>query len=52
MEMGYYDAAYELAKAHLSLGEFYSSRGGQDLSARFKKLAVAHDQEETLSITG
>jgi hypothetical protein len=38
MEMGYYDAAYELARAHLSLGEFYSSHGGQDLSARLKNL--------------
>ena len=37
VEMGYYDAALELAKAHYSLAEFYYSHGGSELSEKFKK---------------
>jgi len=37
MEMGYYDAALELAKGHYSLAEFYHSHGGNELSEKFKK---------------
>jgi len=37
MEMNYYDASYELVKAHLSLSEWYNSNGGEQVNKALKE---------------
>ena len=35
--MNYYDAGYELVKAHLSLLEWYNSNGGEEVNKTLKE---------------
>ena len=35
--MNYYDASYELVRAHLSLLEWYNSNGGDDIRKALKE---------------
>ena len=44
--MGYFDAAYELAKAHVSLGTWYSEHGGDELSKKLKENSIIAESEE------
>jgi hypothetical protein len=36
-EMSYYDASYELARAHIWLFEWYNSSGGEEVSRTLKE---------------
>ena len=45
IEMGYFDATYELAKAHTSLGTWYSEHGGYELSMKFKDSSASAESE-------
>ena len=50
MEMGYYDSVFELARAHLSLSEWYSKNGGDELAKRLKESRiVGYVDEERIS---
>jgi hypothetical protein len=39
VEMGYYDATYELARAHTSLAEWYRLHGGEELGRKLEHVA-------------
>lgn len=38
--MGYHDASLELARAHMSLSQWYSAHGGEELALKMKNMAV------------
>lgn len=45
--MGYYDASYELVKAHLSLLEWYNSNGAEEVSKTLKEIRSTLKAKET-----
>ena len=52
IEMGYYDASYELGKAHLSLLDWYNSNGGEEVSKSLKeKRSLLWAKDKTEAVT-